>query len=139
MLSCYVIFERYFDVRVFNPLAKTNQTKTIAAMYRTHEQEKKRMYNQRVIQVEHGTFTPLVFSTSGGVGPEADNLLKTLANRLSVKRQEPYSQVVSFLRRRVRFDLLRTSVISLRGYRNPSRTQCHSVKELDLNLEKVAY
>ena len=39
-------------------------------MYSDHEKEKKRLYNSRVIEVEHGTFTPLVFSTTGGMSRE---------------------------------------------------------------------
>ena len=105
-------------------------------MYRTPEQEKKRLYNHRVIEVEHGTFTPLVFSTSGGMGPEATKLLKHLASRISAKRQENYSDVMSFLRRRIRFDILKTTVISLRGYRGPSKSG--SLKEMDFNT-KVVY
>jgi len=37
--------------------------------------EKKRMYEERVREVEHGTFTPLVFSCTGGTGPMATSAL----------------------------------------------------------------
>ena len=37
--------------------------------YRINEMEKKRSYNERILNVENGTFTPLVFSVSGGMGP----------------------------------------------------------------------
>ena len=79
----------------------------------------------------------MVFSTSGGMGPEADRFLKRVATKISYKRKEQYSNVISFLRRRIRFDLLRTCVIALRGYR--AGTKPDFVKELDLNLRKVAY
>ena len=39
-------------------------------IYRMHENEKKRMYNQRVTDIEQGTFTPLIFTTTGGMGEE---------------------------------------------------------------------
>ena len=32
---------------------------------RIHENEKKRKYNSRVTEIEQGTFTPLVFTTTG--------------------------------------------------------------------------
>ncbi len=35
---------------------------------RIHENEKKRMYNERVTDIEQGTFTPLIFTTTGGMG-----------------------------------------------------------------------
>ena len=56
------------DVRVFHPNASSNSSMTITAAYRKHESIKKREYAQRVREVEHGVFTPLVLSTTGGMG-----------------------------------------------------------------------
>ena len=52
----------FFDVRVCQP----------QQIYRIHENEKKRLYSKRVldINIEHGTFTYLVFTTTGGMGKE---------------------------------------------------------------------
>ena len=61
----------YFDVRVFNPLASSNRNQAPAAVYRKHELEKKRAYQQRIQEVEHSSFTPLVLSATGGMGNEA--------------------------------------------------------------------
>ena len=58
-------------------------------------------------------------STSGGMGKEADMLLRRMAERMSIKRGENYSSVVSFLRKRFRFDLLKICVITMRGYKKP--------------------
>ena len=55
----------FFDVRVFNPLAPSNCRTSLNATYRRHKNVKKRSYEQRVREVEHGSFTPLVFSASG--------------------------------------------------------------------------
>ena len=44
---------------------------TTAAAYRKHESAKKKEYAQRVREVEHGVFTPLVLSATGGMGREA--------------------------------------------------------------------
>ena len=63
--SVWNVLERaFFDVRVFHAPAPTNASKKIPAMYLAHETEKKRNYNARVIEIEKGTFTPLVFSTT---------------------------------------------------------------------------
>ena len=40
--------------------------------------DKRRKYKTRVIEVEHGTFTPFVMSTSGGMGPSAIVTIKRL-------------------------------------------------------------
>ena len=92
-------------------------------MYTIHESKKKTEYLPRVLQVEKATFTPAVFSTSGGIAKKADKLIRRMAERMRVKNGETYSSVVSFLRRRFRFDLLiKTCIIALRGYKKPSST-----------------
>ena len=63
--------DAYFDVRVFHPNALSNSSGSISTAYKKHEDIKKQAYGQRVREVEHGVFTPLVFSTTGGMGQEA--------------------------------------------------------------------
>ena len=41
--------------------SRSNQGKHTATIFKEQENEKKRKYNQRVMDVEMGTFTPLVF------------------------------------------------------------------------------
>ena len=103
-------------------------------MYQHHEQQKKRSYNLRVINIEKATFTPIVFSTSGGMGPEAMAFYKRVAERISAKTGQRYSDVISFLRRRLRFDLLKTCLIALRGYRGKKRDTQVPIEDLDVAL-----
>ncbi|MDD9818414.1 MAG: hypothetical protein OXU61_09830, partial [Gammaproteobacteria bacterium] len=78
-------FEKtFFDVRVFNPYAPSNN-QTPSVCYRKHEQEKNRAYEQRICEVEHSSFTPLVFSATGGMGREATCFYKRLASMLAQK------------------------------------------------------
>ena len=86
-------------------------------MYTHHEDAKKKEYNARIIQIERASFTPLVFSCSGGMSSETGKFIKQLARKISEKKQDEYSQVFAFIRRRIRFDILRSCVISLRGER----------------------
>ena len=86
-------FEKAFlDVRVFNPCAQSNRRSPLTSVYRRHEQEKKRQYEQRVCEVEHATFTPLVMSATGGMGRAATTFCKRLASMISEKRNTEYSQ-----------------------------------------------
>ena len=48
----------FLDVKVFNPYAASNRSSTPTAIYRSHENMKKRSYQARIHEVEHGTFTP---------------------------------------------------------------------------------
>ena len=103
--------QAFFDIRLVNPLAETNWKKDSSVMYKDHEKSKKKEYNDRILEVEKGTFTPLVFSCCGGAGTEATKFIKHLATRISDKRQEQYRLTVSHTRRRIQFDILKTCVI----------------------------
>ena len=121
----------FFDVRVFNPLATSNQNPTINSTFLRHEKEKRRTYDQRVREVEHGSFTPLFFSASGGMGPATTIAYKRLATMLAQKRGQRYCEVMQWFRCRVSFSLLRASIAAIRGSRQ-SRPFQHSVKHLEL-------
>ena len=56
-----------FDVRVTHVTSRSNQGEHTATIFKQQENEKKWKYNQRVTDVEMGTFTPLVFGTNGGM------------------------------------------------------------------------
>ena len=44
----------------------------------------------RVLEIERGTFTPVVFSTTGGMGIEASKLMKRIAERTERKTGQQY-------------------------------------------------
>ena len=112
-------FEKtFFDVRVFNPHALSNRQGQLSDTYKRHENEKKRAYDQRVREVEHATFTPLVFSATGGLGIQANTFYKRLASLLAEKWDHPYSSTLCWLRCRLGFSLLRSSILSIRGARS---------------------
>ena len=69
----------FFDVRVFNPFARRYSGLTLSQAYKTNESEKKRHYNDRMMSIEHRTFTPLVLNSSGGVAPECCVFYQKLA------------------------------------------------------------
>ena len=50
----------FFDVRVCHPNADSYKNLTPERIYKFHENHKKRLYSSRVLEVERGTFTPLV-------------------------------------------------------------------------------
>ena len=57
----------FFDVRVYHPNAESYKDLSPQQIYRQHENEKKRMYASRFMDVEQATFTPLVFTPTGGM------------------------------------------------------------------------
>ena len=70
-----------------------------------------------------GTFTPLVFDTNESMGLDCQNLLRTLANKLSSKNNEPYGSVISWLRIQLSFAILRTVHRCVRGSRYPFKSR----------------
>ena len=54
----------------------TNKNTPLQSAYRTHEKMKKRAYQQRVLEIEHASFTPVVLSASGGMANEATFVLQ---------------------------------------------------------------
>ena len=116
-------------------MAQSNSSKTIEQMYEAHENEKKRAYNARILQIEKGTFSPIVFSCTGGVGKEAARFLKQLALLWSRKKGEEYSDSISYIRKRYCFDIIRTCVLSFRGERKSSaQSVVKPVKEMELSF-----
>ena len=132
-------FERtYFDVQVFNPLAPSYYQSDLSSTFRLHERAKKREYRQRVLDVEHSSFTPLVFSATCGLGPEADTCYKRLATLLCAKWNNSYNSTLRWLRCRLSFSLLRSAIQSIPGSRS-SPTCCPNFISVDLvNRETLA-
>ena len=87
----------FFDVRVFNPFAKSYENQTTTSLFKRNENEKKKSYNERVIRIEHGSFTHLVFSANGGCGRETNLFLKVLAEKISEKKNIPISIVSNYI------------------------------------------
>ena len=110
--------DAFFDVRVFHPNAPSNHSTNHSSAYRKHELMKKREYGQRVRDVEHGVFTPIVFTTTGGMGREAATFYKRLADMIAGKQQKPYSTVMGWLRCRLSFATLRSAIMCVRGSRS---------------------
>ena len=107
----------FMDVRIFSPMCKSYLGREPEEVYRSHENQKKRDYNDRVINVERATFSPLIISTTGGWGKEAHAFHRRLALLIAEKRKDDFANVMSFIRKRIRFNLLRTTLLTLRGNR----------------------
>ena len=125
----------FFDVRVTHPNTRTSRNKSLRQIFKEQQQEKKIKYNNRIVQVEKATFTPLIFTTSGGMGPECKRFNKRLAELIATRRKESYADVIAFIRKKLRFALLKATLIALRGYRGkPDHRNATELSEIDFNL-----
>ena len=96
--------------------------------------EKKRAYNEQVILMEKGTFTPVVMLTSEGVGIEADRHHKRIASLIARKRRRNNADALN-IRTRLRFCLLKSVLIAITGVRG-TRTKENTtpISSLSFNL-----
>ena len=78
----------FFVVRVSHPNADSYRDLTPKQIYKKHENEKKRQYAERVMEIEQGTFTPLVFTTTGGMGDECVKQHSRLAVLIAIRREK---------------------------------------------------
>ena len=124
----------YLDVRVFHPNSPSYVNTSPQQLYTRHEKEKKRDYNNRVLQVEKGSFAPLILSTTGGMGPESTKFHRRLAELVATKRGEEYSHVVSHIRTRLRFAILRCTLVAIRGERGRQRRRESPLSDISFNL-----
>ena len=94
--------------------------------------EKKRYNGQRVINVEDGSFTPLVFSSYSGYGREPDRFL----SNLSLKKDISYGETVSWLRTKLSFCLLRSAILCVRGSRSVKKTTAVDIDSIELTCSE---
>ena len=128
----------FFDIRVFNPNARRFQGQSLKQSYITNEKEKKRTYNNRILQVENGTFTPLVFNAFGGMGEECKTFYKRLAAMIAEKRKENLSSVSSWIRTRTSFALLRSTLMCMRGTRHRYYRQDLTTTDMELDVNEAS-
>ena len=124
----------FFDVRVSHPNTLSNRGKTLKQIYSYNEQEKKAEYEERVINVERATFTPLVFLTSGGMSNDCKTFNDRLAQKIAKKKKDSYPDVVRYVRTRLRFAMLRATLISIRGYRGERERDIAEIGQVSFNL-----
>ena len=61
--------------------------KHLKSIFATHEKEKKRSYNQRIIETENDSFTPLTFAAcTGGMSRECGKFYSNLTDLLAIKK-----------------------------------------------------
>ena len=75
----------------------------------------------------------LVFNTTGGMSLECEKLNKRLAVLISEKTKEQYCHVVSHIRTKLLFSLLKAIVIAIHGYRGKPNGNEREENELALS------
>ena len=74
--------------------ALSHQNLQLGSVYCRHEKEK-RSYKDTFRGIQHGFFTPLVFSTSSGMGPLATTAYERLTSLIAWKKRQPYHNLMA--------------------------------------------
>ena len=104
-------------------------------IYKKHENEKKRQYAEREREIELGTFSPLVFASTGGMADECVKYHIRLVELIVKKKGESYSSVISWIGAEVFFVIVRSAIPCLRGSR--SRRRQLGFVDSDLQMENI--
>ena len=76
----------FFDVRLTNTNARSQKFLPVNAILKIHEKEIKEILC-RIMNVEHGTFTQLVFSLTNGEGSKTSMFHKHVAQKIANERK----------------------------------------------------
>ena len=100
-----------------------------------NEKEKKKQYNERVLQIEYGSFTPLVMSANGGFAREAKKFYSRLAELVASKRNIQYSVASVWIKRKISFSFMNSIGLYVRGSRS---VFCNGNIKNSMNNDPVA-
>eukprot|EP01026_Neomeris_dumetosa_P009175 TRINITY_DN1306_c0_g1_i10.p1 TRINITY_DN1306_c0_g1~~TRINITY_DN1306_c0_g1_i10.p1 ORF type:complete len:519 (+),score=51.49 TRINITY_DN1306_c0_g1_i10:243-1799(+) len=110
-----------FDVHVMDTDAASYVSRPVANVLSQAENEKISKYRQ-ACERRRASFTPIVLSTDGVLGKEAESFVRQLGVHLSEKWKKGYGKVMGWLRIKVQMAALRGASMCLRGSRRKWRT-----------------
>ena len=108
--------EALFDIRVIDTDAQSHVQRSVDAVLASAEREKKRKYSEAAM-ARHASFSPFVLSVDGQMGREARVFMKRVAEKLAIKWQRSYSEVMGWVQARMSFAILRATNRCIRGSR----------------------
>ena len=127
----------FLDIRTTNADTACQRNKTLKSILKNHEGEKKRNYNARIMDIEHGTFTPIVVTVKGVVGPEGSRFHKELAEKIATKTGERYDDVTRLIRTKISFLVLRAALLCLRGSRVIYNSRIEACDDFEYSLNEL--
>ena len=87
----------FFDVRVCHP----NADSCLRNRYSNYMKMRRGNTARRVLEVEQGTFIPLVFASTGGMSDECKRFHSRLAELLALKKGDDHATTISWIRANV--------------------------------------
>ena len=117
----------------FHPDAPSYAIKPLDKLSAEHERKKKLEYAERIINVDRGTFTPLVFTTACCCAPECSRFVKRLCGLISNGDTKLYAETMTYVRCRLAFALLRSAIMCIRDARSSYQRPVNALGELAIS------
>ena len=86
----------------------------MAQCYQRNEAEKMKFYEE-VREVQQALFSPLEFSTAGGMGATSTVVYKRIAAMIIKKHEKLYGKKIHWIHCCLNFSLLKSAIMCLRG------------------------
>ena len=119
--QCLWVLASRWDVWVFRCMSfqpkrqATWKRRTLQSLWNQRKREKENMWQA---QVEHGSFTPLVISATGGMSRESKKFFSCLAEMICKKRETTYNVTITWIGRKAAFSLIKSIWICFGGSRS---------------------
>ena len=123
----------FFNVTACHPNADTFIHHSPKQLYKMHKQGKRLQYATIDLEIEKETFTPLVFTTTGGMREECLRYHKRLAELLAMKKIEDYAKTMNWIRVKLSFSLIHSVLDCLRGFRS-IRRKPYNIMDIDTDI-----
>ena len=86
----------FLDVSFTHPNAPSIRARKLGPLLKSFENYKKEMYDNGVVQVEHASFTPIVFVTNGAMSEKAERFHSVLADKMSEATDCSYANTMKY-------------------------------------------
>ena len=113
--------EALIDFRVIDTDAQSYSGHIPREVIAMAEREKKRKYGD-ACEERHSMFSPFCCSVDGMLGGEAEVFVKLIGENLSLKWDRNYSEIMGWIRSRLSFAILRSTILCLRNSRTKWRS-----------------
>jgi len=122
-----------FVTGMLNPIGISSRSKHIVY---TRIIGKKCQYSSGVLDIERRIFTPLIFTSTGGMTKQWLNHHSRLVELIAIKKGEDYAKIITWIRARTSFALLRSALTCRRGTRTTVR-KSWDFRNNDIEIENT--
>ena len=78
-----------------------------------------------------------MFGTNGGLGKECSDFIKNVALKIAEQEDERFSIVMSWLRTKLSYEILKSVLLCVRGSRTPFRKQYVDSNVMDFKMNAL--